>query len=87
MIGDKMQDMISYFVQKLTREEVNKYALKNNIHLSPAELDFTFNFIKSNYTTILKDPHSFDFNLYQQHYSPENFHKIKELIKVYANYL
>lgn len=82
-----MQNLITSFVQKLTPEDVKKFALKNKINLSPSELEFTYSFIKNNYSEILKDPDHFDFNQYQKHYTRENFAKIEALIKVYINYL
>jgi len=82
-----MQDMISYYIEKLTKEDIKKFALQKQINLSPNELDFTYNFIKNNYQVVLSNPHSFDFSLYQKHYSKDNFNKINNLIKIYLNYL
>ena len=82
-----MLDMITGFVQKLTIEDVNKFALKNQINLSASELEFTYGFVKNNYQEILKKPNNFDFSQYKNHYSATNYTKIEHLIKIYANYL
>ncbi len=64
-------------------EDVNNFALKNNIMFSNEELDFTYNFIKKNWEAILTNPNSLQLYLYKSHYSDENFIKLEKLINYY----
>ena len=45
----------------LKKEDVQKFALKNNVHLSDAELDFTFLFVQKNWDTIIRNPNLLNF--------------------------
>ena len=78
-----MYSIIEKYMNKLTVDDVNKFALSKNCNLSEEELNFTFVFIKKNWREILSNPAVFDINRYKNHYSPENFRKIKQ---VYTEY-
>ena len=78
-----MYTIIEKYMKRLTIEDVNKFALSKNCHLSEEELNFTFIFIKKNWHEILSNPAVFDINRYKNHYSPENFEKVKQ---VYTEY-
>lgn len=41
-----MYNLISRYMARLTKEDINNFALKKNANLSPEELDFTYDFIK-----------------------------------------
>ena len=68
-------------------DDVNNYAVNNNIYLSNQELVFTYNFIKDNYLYILNDINSFDFSKYKTNYTDVNYNKINELIIKYKKYV
>ena len=70
-------------MEQLSMEQVNQFALKNNVELSNEELTFTYKFIKKNWETILSNPNLLNLDKYMQYYTPENFEKIKQLVKVY----
>lgn len=78
-----MYNIIEKYMNRLTIEEVNNFALSKNCHLSEEELNFTFLFIKKNWKEILGNPNVFDINRYKNHYTEENFQKIKQ---VYTEY-
>lgn len=86
-----MFNIIERFINKMTKEDVNNFALSKNITLSEAELNFTFEFIKKNYKNMLTNPKLFNIERYKEHYSKENFSKItkvyQEYSQKYANYL
>lgn len=86
-----MYNMITRYLSKLTKDEVNTFARNKNITLTDDELNFTYNFIKKNYESILKNPKLFNIERYSNNYSKENFSKITkvwhEYIQKYANYL
>lgn len=78
-----MFSIMEKYMNRLTVSDVEKFALSKNCNLSPEELNFTFIFIKKNWKDILSNPSVFEINRYKNHYSPENFEKIK---KVYNEY-
>lgn len=79
-----MFNIIDKYMNNLTREKVNDFALSKNVCLSEEELTFTYEFVKKNYREMLKNPSLFDIDRYKNRFSEENFHKIK---KVYTEYL
>jgi hypothetical protein len=86
-----MYNFIELYINKMTKDDINNFALTKDIHLSESELDFTYNFIKKNYKDYLGNPKLLDLNRYQSYYSKENFSKItkvyNEYTQRYANYL
>ena len=75
-----MFTLIKNYVEKMTIEDVNNYALKNDIHLSNDELEFTYKFIKKNYEVLYTNP-NIDLSKFKSHYSDENYIKINKLIE------
>ncbi len=86
-----MYNIIERYIKKMTKEDINNFALNKNIILSNEELDFTYDFVKKNYQSFFANPKVFNINRYQDHYSKENFSKItkvyQEYSQKYANYL
>ncbi len=78
-----MFNIIERYINKLTKDDINTFAQKKGANLSPQEIDFTYNFIKKNWYDVLKNPNLFDLNRYQNHYSKENFEKIKQVFNEY----
>ena len=78
-----MYSLIERYMNKITKEDVNSFALKKNIFLSEDELTFTYDFIKKNWDKILSNPNILNLNRYKEKYSEENFIKISELFKEY----
>ena len=78
-------------MNRLTIEDVNKFALKNNVNLSNDELEFTYSFVKKNWQNVLANPNSLNLERYRHMYSEENFLKIQKLFREYSikykNYL
>ena len=70
------------YINNMTMEQFNSMALDNGIKLSKNELEFSFNFIKSNWKEVLANQDSFDLGKYKDKFSDENFKKIEELISV-----
>lgn len=82
-----MINMIESYINKLTKHDVNSFAIKNNINLTSSELDFTYTFIKNNYKEVLNNKNNFNFNKYRSNFSEDSFNKIKILIDKYSSYL
>ena len=86
-----MLNIIEKYINSMNIEDVNKFALSPNIHLSEEELSFTYNFIKKNYKDFFNNPNVFDIDRYKNNYSNENFIKVKnvfiEYLSKYKKYL
>lgn len=83
--------LIERYIERLTLQDLNHLAMQQNIYLSADELEFSYDFIKKNWKTILSNHGIIDIDKYKNHFSEENFLKIKKLIKDYSmqygNYL
>ena len=62
-------------------DDFYKLCLKKDIHLNDNELNYSYNFIKSNYLNI----NNIDISLYKEHFSNENYIKICNLINEYQD--
>jgi hypothetical protein len=78
-----MNLIIERFINNLDKEKVNSFALSKNIILSDEELDFTYEFVKKNYKTILSNPSLLNMDLYKNRFTNDNFIKINKLIDEY----
>ena len=78
-----MYNIIERYMSMMKKEDIEKFALSKNCHLSNEELDFTYTFVKKNWKEVIKNPSIFDINRYKNHYSEENFEKIKQVYKEY----
>ena len=70
-------------MNNLTINDVKQFAIKNDVFLSDEELNFTYNFVKKNWETILSNPNLLNLERYKDKFSEENFNKIQKLIKIY----
>lgn len=86
-----MFNIIERYINRMTKEDINNFAISKNIHLSENELNFTYDFVKKNYRNFLANPNLFNLTRYKSNYSEENFSKItkvfNEYFQKYANYL
>ena len=78
-----MRNMIKRFMNNMTINDVNNFAISKDVHLEENELIFTYEFIKKNWESILENPQLFNIDRYKNHYQGNNFEKIK---KVYIEY-
>ena len=78
-----MLNLVEPYINKLTKQDINTFALNNNIRLNNNELDFIYNFIKSRYKEVLSNPNNFSLTKYKNNFSNENFIKINGLINRY----
>lgn len=83
--------LVERYINNLTINDLNNLAITKEIYLSPEELEFSYEFIKKNWQNVLSNHGIFDVDKYKEHYSEENFMRIKKLIKEYSikysNYL
>ncbi len=80
-----MYNIIERYIKNLSKEQVNNFALKNNVNLSGLELDFLYVFIKKNYKEVLANPSILNLDRYKTKFSEENFVKIKKLFNEYLS--
>lgn len=80
-------NIIDIYVNSLKKEDIVNFAKKNDITLSDSELDFTYNFIKSNYKEAIKNKDTFNLSAYKDRFSSENYEKIEKLLQKYISYL
>ncbi len=78
-----MYNLVKRYMENLTREEVQNFAIKNNVILSEEELAFTYDFVKKNWEMIFRNPNLLNLNRYKDRFSEENFTKIQKLIQFY----
>lgn len=78
-----MLNLVEPYINKMTKNDINSFAIQNNIKLNNNELDFIFNFIKTKYKEVLANPSNFNFTKYKNNFSNENFIKINGLINKY----
>lgn len=79
-----MYNLINRYMSKLTREDVNNFAVSKNVYLNENELDFTYNFVKKNWEQVIKNPKLLHLERYQNQFSSENFMKIQKLFNEYS---
>ncbi len=82
-----MFNIIGAYINKLTKDDINKFATLKGATLSNEELEFTYSFIKKNWKDILKNPSIFDIERYSRYYSKDNFIKVKQVFNEYKGYL
>ncbi|MBO5096555.1 MAG: hypothetical protein J6B98_06745 [Bacilli bacterium] len=79
-----MLNLIERFMNSLTPDQVNNFAISKNVQLNSEELDFTYNFIKKNWRSIISNPTLLNLDRYQDKYSKDNFTKIKQVFLEYS---
>ena len=78
-----MYNLVKRYVSNLTKEQVNDFALKNDIVLLREELEFVYAFVKKNWEMIFRNPNLLHLERYKDRFSPENFVKIQKLFVMY----
>jgi len=83
----KLLNVIEPYINNITKEDINSFALNNNINLNKNELDFIYNFIKTRYKDVLSNPNNFSLVKYKNNFSNENFIKINAIVNKYKRLL
>lgn len=79
-----MFNLVSRYMQNLSKEDINNFAISKNISLNDEELNFTYDFVKRNWQEVLGNPNLLDLDRYKNKFSEENFIKIKKLFIEYS---
>ena len=80
-----MDKLINVYINKINKEDINKFALKNNIILDSNELEFILFFIKKDGFYYIKNKDKFNLSLYKDYFSNENYNKLSTLLNEYLN--
>lgn len=78
-----MDSLIKQYVNKMTINNINDFAVKNNINLCENELNLLLNIVKNNYQDILNGQDEIVKKKLKENLAEENYQKI---IKLYAEY-
>lgn len=77
-----MFQLVKNYISKMSKEDLDNFAKKNDIYLNQEELDFLYRFVKKNYEAVWANP-NIDLTRYKKYFSEENFTKIINLISEY----
>ena len=80
-----LHNLIIKYINNLTKEDINNFALKQNIVLKNEEINNMYSFIKNNYELFLNNPQTFNIDDYKHFFTDENYPKIKEVFTKYFN--
>ena len=83
--------LLKNYINNLKKEDINAFALNNNITLSNTELDIIYDTIKNDYSNLLYGNHYKVFEKLKSKVSTDNYDKIIDLFfeykKKYAYFL
>ncbi len=83
--------LLKNYINNLKKEDINAFALNNNITLSNEELDIIYDTIKNDYSNLLYGNHDEVFEKLKNKVSTDNYDKIIDLFfeykKKYAYFL
>ncbi len=82
-----MFNIVKNYISSMKKEDIAKFANKNNLKVSESELDFLYTFIKNNHEYYLKNPSKLDLTLYKDKFSNENFVFLNNLVNKYKKFL
>lgn len=86
-----IKKLIEQYVQKLTINDVNNFALKNNIFLTNNELKLIYNHIKENWYSIIYENPNVVLQNIKENINIDSYQKIENLYysfyEKYKNYL
>ena len=75
--------LIKNYINKLTIQDINALAIKQDIHLTDQELNYIYNQIKNHYQDFLYGDANYLMNDLKQNVSENNYQKIKKLFTHY----
>lgn len=81
-----MEKMINSYVNKLSKNDIIKFADKNNIKLTNEEVDIIFNTIKKDWRDLLHNPNQV-FAKIKNKVSPNTYNKIIYFYNLYSKKL
>lgn len=80
-----MYDIISRYMDKLTKENIITFAQNNDINLSEEEATFIYDFLEKNWSELLGSPDTLVMSRYKDKFSEDNYLKLDRLVNQYRN--
>jgi len=77
-----MINFIENYINNMSKDDFNKLALNKKIVLNNEELDFAYNYVKSNYKELLNSKR-INLDNYKDKFREETLNKLKELLEEY----
>ena len=78
-----MNNLIKQYINKITINNINDFAIKNNINLNEKELNVLYDVSKNRFEEVLYKDDSNVKNYLKEHLTSENYDKI---VKLYDEY-
>ena len=79
--------LISEYVKRLTKDDVNNFALKQGVSLTPEELDIIYNYVKKDYKTVIYGNPRVILDELKTKVKPFTYNKIENLYQQFKGYL
>ena len=77
--------MIERYMNNLTKEQINSFAISKGANFSDDELSFVYDFIKKNWKQIIKNPTLLQLERYKNYFSPNNYQKLQQIFQEYSS--
>ena len=77
--------IIKKYIDKLTKQDIINYIYKQNIELSPNEIDIIYYYIKNKYNEFLNGNDKNILIELKQKVSPKTYHILKDYYNTYKN--
>lgn len=79
-----LNNYIKQYINKITKDDIEKFSKKENVPLTKKELDNIYNFIKDNKNILLEKRYEL-LDKIKDKVEPTTYLKIKELFYIYEN--
>lgn len=79
--------LISEYVKRITKDDINKFALKQGVSLTKDELDIIYNYVKKDYKTVIYGNPRVILDELKIKVRPLTYNKIESLYEQFKGYL
>lgn len=79
--------LISEYVKRITKDDINKFALKQGVSLTKDELDIIYNYVKKDYKTVIYGNPRVILDELKTKVRPLTYNKIENLYEQFKGYL
>lgn len=79
--------LISEYVKRITKDDINKFSLKQGVNLTKDELDIIYNYVKKDYKTVIYGNPRVILDELKTKVRPLTYNKIESLYEQFKGYL
>lgn len=79
--------LISEYVKRITKDDINKFSLKQGVNLTKDELDIIYNYVKKDYKTVIYGNPRVILDELKTKVRPLTYNKIENLYEQFKGYL